>query len=381
MRNRSPRARGAFEMGKELQYRRLFALSVLLVTAFAGLGYRLVDLQVFRHEGLQAKALTNTVQEVLLEPRRGDILDARGNLLATSLFVKTVCADPALLGNRQLEVARALAPLLQENEARLAQKLMPRVRLNQKGETVTNRYVRLKQKVSLEAWQQIQTTMKNLAFGLEEKKLPPSERAFYRDLRQKAIFARDDQLRFYPNRALASHVLGYAASEETEANDTPVIQLVGKDGIELVFHSKLEGVRGWRATETDRQRREVVAWRDQEVQPRDGLNAVLTIDSVIQSTVEQVLAEAKEKHSPISISGIVVRPRTGEILAMATLPNYDPNNPGAVSADARRNRVIADTAEPGSTFKIVVVSGALNDQVVSLSDTFDCEHGQFKFAG
>ena len=81
MRNRSPRARGAIEMGKELQYRRLFVLAMLLAAAFAGLGYRLVDLQVFRHEELQAKAQRNTQQEMLLEPRRGDILDALGNML------------------------------------------------------------------------------------------------------------------------------------------------------------------------------------------------------------------------------------------------------------------------------------------------------------
>src|SRR5215471_6719291 len=157
MRNRSPRARGAFEMGKELQYRRLFVLALLLVAAFAGLGYRLLDLQVFRHEELQAKAQQNTQQELLLEPRRGDILDARGNLLATSIYVKTVCADPSLLGNRQAEVARVLSPLLQESEGKLLQKLLPRLRQNQKGETVTNQYVRLKQKVPLETWQQIQT--------------------------------------------------------------------------------------------------------------------------------------------------------------------------------------------------------------------------------
>jgi len=88
-----------------------------------------------------------------------------------------------------------------------------------------------------------------------------------------------------------------------------------------------------------------------------------------------------EQHIPISASGIVVRPDTGEILAMATLPNFDPNNPGSAQADARRNRVIADVMEPGSTFKVVVVSGALNDRAVTLSDTFYCEHGHFAFAG
>jgi cell division protein FtsI/penicillin-binding protein 2 len=121
--------------------------------------------------------------------------------------------------------------------------------------------------------------------------------------------------------------------------------------------------------------------REQDVEPRDGLNVVLTIDSVVENIVESALAEAKEKHSPLSISGIVVRPRTGEILAMATLPTFDPNHLDKGLADARRNRVIADVAEPGSTFKIVVVSGALNDGLVRLSDTFDCEHGRFHFAG
>src|SRR5262249_23325089 len=91
--------------------------------------------------------------------------------------------------------------------------------------------------------------------------------------------------------------------------------------------------------------------------------------------------DGMEKHTPISISGLVIRPRTGEILAMATLPTYDPNQPGASPTDARRNRVISDVMEPGSTFKIVVVSGALNDNTVTLNDQFDCEHGHFPFAG
>ena len=147
------------------------------------------------------------------------------------------------------------------------------------------------------------------------------------------------------------------------------------------MNEKLAGVRGWRLTETDRLRRELVPLREQDVEPRDGLNVVLTIDSVLQHIVESSLAEAMEKHSPISISGIVVRPRTGEILALATLPTYDPNNPGNARPEERRNRVISDIAEPGSTFKVIVVSGALNDGTVRPADTFDCEHGHFFFAG
>ena len=370
-------------MAKQLQYRRLMLLALLLGVAFAGLGYRLVDLQVLRYEELSAKARNNTRRELLLEPRRGDILDAKGNLLATSVFVKTVCADPALIGNRQAEVARAIAPLLQVGESELMQRLKPRLAQSPQGTIVTNRYVVLKRKVPVESWQKIQMVMTNVSFGLDEKKLSRSEQAFYRNLRRAAIYVEklDDQLREYPNTNLAAHVLGYVGMDEREVNGRPLLETSGKDGIERSCNAKLMGVRGWRVTETDRPGREVVPLREQDVEPHDGLNVVLTLDSVVQNVVESALAEAMDKHSPLSASGIVVRPRTGEILAMATLPTFDPNHPGAASEDARRNRVIADVAEPGSTFKIVVVSGALNEGVVGLSDVFDCEHGRFPFAG
>src|SRR3974390_1338224 len=99
-------------MGKQVPYRRLTLLATLLSLAFAGLGYRLVDLQLLRHGELSAKAQQNTQSEFFIEPRRGDILDAKGNLLATSVPVKTVCADPTLMADRQAEVARVMAPLL-----------------------------------------------------------------------------------------------------------------------------------------------------------------------------------------------------------------------------------------------------------------------------
>lgn len=359
-------------------------LLILLIAAFAGLGYRLVELQVFRHEELHAKAQQNTQREFLLEPRRGDIFDAKGNLLATSIFVKTVCADPVLIGNRQAEVARVVAPILELSEADLSRRLLPVTRLNEKGETITNRYVVLKRKVAVETWDKVQTAMRNLTFGIDESKLPKAERPFYRDLRLKGVFAApiDDQQRVYPNQSLAAHVLGFVGMNDAEVNGMRITETVGKDGLELTLDSKLKGVRGWRVTEADKRNREVVTFRDQDVEPRDGLNAVLTLDSVIQHLLESTLAEAAEKHSPLSISGMVIRPRTGEILAMATLPNFNPNDPGrGATADARRNRAITDVMEPGSTFKIVVVSGALNDQVVKLTDSFDCERGAFRYAG
>jgi len=352
----------------------------LLGFAFAGLGYRLVDLQVLRHDELAGKAQLNTQREFWQPPRRGNILDARGNLLATSIFVKTVCADPVLIGTRQAAVAHVLAPLLQLDETDLYQRLQPRLIKNQRGETVTNRYVVLQHKVPDETWQKIQTTMTNFAAGVDETSLSRAERASLRDLRQGAIFTDpvDDQLRVYPGGSLAAHVLGFTG---TDPGSNRVAQTSGRDGVELILNAALNGAAGWRVTRTDRQKRELVALRDEDVQARDGLNAVLTLDAAVQQIVETALAEALQKHTPLSITAIVTRPRTGEILALATLPNYDPNNPGAAPADARRDRVVADVMEPGSTFKIVVVSGALNEGAVRLTDTFDCEQGHFAFAG
>jgi cell division protein FtsI/penicillin-binding protein 2 len=359
-------------MAKQLQYRRLLLLGLLLLAAFAGLGYRLVDLQVLRHDELQKRAQDLTKHIYHLQPRRGDILDIRGNLLATSVFVKTVCADPTLITNRWAEVAHALAPLLQTNETELAQKLTPRTRKNNTGEILPVQYVVLKRKVSVETWEKIRATMEQLSFGVDEKHLPRKEQAVYDNLRTKAIFADpvDDQLRNYPNQSLAAHVLGYLRDD------------TGVDGVERELDDKLKGVAGWRVSERDRHQREIVSMREEDVEPHDGLNAVLTIDSGVQHIVEEALADGMEKCSPVSISGIVIRPRTGEILALATLPTFDPNNPGHVPAESvLHDRVITDCMDPGSTFKIVVVSGALNDHKVTLSDTFNCENGAFLFMG
>jgi cell division protein FtsI/penicillin-binding protein 2 len=111
------------------------------------------------------------------------------------------------------------------------------------------------------------------------------------------------------------------------------------------------------------------------------LNVVLTLDSVIQNMVEEELAEAMRKYTPHSASGMVVRPRTGEILALAVLPNFDPNQPGKAKLDALRNRVIADTYEPGSAFKIVAIGGGLNERCIRLTDTINCENGHWFYGG
>jgi cell division protein FtsI/penicillin-binding protein 2 len=369
-------------MTNKQQIRRALLLLAFLSLAFGGLGYRLVDLQVLRHDELSAKAEQNTQHEFWQAPRRGDILDANGNILATSVPVKTICADPSLMGNFQPLIAHAIAPILKLNEADLAQRLTPHLVRNANGEISTNglHYVRLAKNISDETWQQVAAAMTNLTFGVDEKNLPRSQREFVRNLRNCAVFSEPDQMRVYPNGSLASQVIGFPAAEEEKISGRLVTQISGRDGVELALQKQLSGVAGWKVTETDRAQHELVAMRDEDVHPRDGLNVVLTVDSVVQHIVETALADALQKHTPRSITGIVMRPKTGEILAMASLPDYDPNQPNTITPETR-NRVITDVVEPGSTFKIVVVSGALNNGIVNLNTPVFCENGHFAFAG
>ncbi len=367
-------------MIKEFQFGRLTLLACLLVTAFCALGFRLVDLQVRQHEILTSEADDNTKRSALREPRRGEIRDIQGNPLATSVFVKTVCADPTLIGDYHDDVARILAPLLRERVDTLAEKLKPRIlRYATNGEPVFNQYVVLKRKVRNETWAHIKSAMTNVAAHVPIKELPRKERRFYHNLRHAAVFAdrREDQLRVYPNGGLAAHVLGYVRTEEDKSS----LETRGQYGVESEFDRYLDGTKGFREYERDSRGRELVTYRRADYEPTPGMNVVLTIDSGLQYIVETELIEAWKKHTPLSVSAIAVRPRTGEILALATLPNFDPHHPGDFQLDTLRNRIVADSYEPGSTFKIVVVAGALNDGAVTLQDRFDCEQGVFYHKG
>lgn len=435
------------------QNRRLLLMAFLLFVAFCGLGYRLVDLQVMQHEALKAKVRAQFERTRFIEPRRGDIRDARGNLLATSRPVKTVFADPVLIGSRQSDIARALAPIFQVPEAELHKRLLPQitVRTNliasldgalltnrnivlvdgyvlapsgalhanrfialHKGVVttnynfvatnsplvlsnsyvvitnqlivVTNRHVVLAHKVPLEQWGQITAAMSKLTFaGVDEKKLPRKEKAFYRELRAKAINTDpvDDQIRIYPNQSLAAHVLGFIGpvTRTNAANGVIRTESAGLDGLERQLDAKLNGVRGWREMEVGGKGAELVMNRQQEVEAQDGLNAVLTIDAAMQHILETEIAEIMVKFNPVSASGIVLRPSTGEILAMGSRPTYDPNQPGKSPISALKNRMTVDSYEPGSTFKIVSIGAALNEGLTTLGERIDCERGTWFYKG
>jgi len=371
-------------MKNKLLIKRALLLLVFISLAFSGLGYRLVDLQVLRHDELSRLADQNTRRAYYEAPRRGNILDINNFPLATTVTVKTVCADPALIGDQAPAVAHFLAAWLPMGEAAILEKLTPHklVTKDEQGDLFTNdlHYVRLAHDIPEATWQSLQAALTNLDFGLDEKKLSRGDRAHYEMLRQSSVFAESEQKRNYPSGALAAQVIGFCGSEEQTVDGQDISQMVGRDGIEMTLNTNLTGTPGLLVTRIDRAQHELVPLRNEDLAAGNGADVVLTIDSAVQLIVEGALADAMKTHNPKSITGIVMRPSTGEILAMATLPNFDPNRPSTITPETR-NRVITDIMEPGSTFKIVVVSGALNSGAVTLSDQFNCENGHFAFAG
>lgn len=363
------------------QHRRLVFVCVALLTGFGALGARLVQLQVVQHEEMLALALDNTQRRFVREPRRGDIRDARGHMLATSKDVKTVCADPSLIGAHSAQVAQALAPLLKMPLPELAQKLTPRMFVDSTGKTNIDKYVVLERKVDEERWREIQRVMADLPTPIVDRKPTKKEAIEWARLRHKSLFTEPDQLRVYPNQSLAAHVIGFVAVNEVITNGSRVVMTRGVDGIEQMMNAALTGVAGWRQTLTDSKRRELVAYREQDVEARSGMHVALTLDAGLQHIIETEMIEALQKHTPDGATVLALRPKTGEILGLASYPNFDLNDPGKASVAARRNRVVSDVSEPGSTFKIVVVSGALNEKLVSLSDVFNTENGRWRYGG
>ena len=383
-----PRARASGELidsVRPVQRRRLLTFATGVGLALVALGAWLYGLQVLMHGTFKDVVEGNTHRVFLKQPRRGDILDINGHKLATSEPVRRVLADPSLIHPYQAEVARAISPLLAMSQEQIAYALRL-VRTNELGIAFTNKFVDFKRKVTTEQWAQITNAMGAVARELDLPGLKRSQRNALHTMARLGIYSEDDYRRVYPSADLAAHVLGYVQEvERVFTNSTTRVattEMLGIDGIEHWLNEKLKGSRGWRVTETDRRQRDVVIRRNQEVDSKPGLSAVLTIDSFIQNILEAQLVEAARKYAPKSACGIIVRPRTGEVLALASLPDFDPNQPGrVVDESARKNRVIADVHEPGSTFKIVVVSAALNEERTTLNDVFFCENGTWYFRG
>ena len=364
------------------QMRRLKLFSVFLLLGFAFLLGRLVYIQIVLHDELRDKASRYSERTYVKQTRRGDIFDRNGLLLAGSQRLKILCADPSRIGKYYRPLGKTLAKYLEEDEEALIERLRPKEHINSAGVKVIDPHVRLRVRVTGAEWEALSNLLANMKVEGEDS-LPEEERKFLKVMRRKAIFAEslESYRRSYLNGQLAAHVLGFVQTRERTVRGQPVFYAAGQMGVEKIFDKHLQGTLGWRTTETDSRRRELVAFRSMEVDARAGLDIHLTIDSGVQAIVEEELAKGVERSDPMTATVVVVQPRTGEILALANYPTFDPNRYGEFPVANRRNRAISDQFEPGSTFKTISVAAALDQGVTSIDTMYDCENGYIRFMG
>ncbi|MDX6558418.1 MAG: hypothetical protein QOF72_1467 [Blastocatellia bacterium] len=316
-------------------HRRALFVAIGLVGWMLLIGARLVQLQVSQHDELIARARNQQQSSIETSATRGPVLDRQGRELARSLETASFFADPREIVNSK-DTAKRIASITGQDRDELAQRLDAAI-------DARKQFIWIARRVDVE-----------LAKKVDAMEL-------------KGVYSRKEPKRFYPNDSLAAHVLGFVGMEEA-----------GLSGVEQFYNEKIRGEAGKVYLEMDRDRR---AFESYEVQPNPGQTVVLTIDQTIQYRTEQALGAAVERAHAKSGTAIVMDPRTGEILALANAPSFDPNQSQKYSAEARVNGALQNIYEPGSTFKIVAYSAAIEKGLVKPEDKIDCQMGQITVAG
>src|SRR5438309_11096113 len=304
-------------------------LTILWMTAvFGRLGY----LQLFRHSEYMARAQRQQRRVIEITPKRGAIYDRNMHPLAMSLQVDSTFAIPSELGDNKAQAAALLSGVLN----------IPRDLLEAKFES-------------------------GATFVWIARKLPPEKREAVEALNLKGIYFQKENQRFYPKRDLAAHVLGFVDLDEK-----------GLGGIEYALDGQIRGKSEKIIVMADARQR----WFDGgEAQRERGANVVLTLDEKVQYIAERELGAAIAKTRAIAGTVVVMNPNTGEILALANWPKFNPNAVKEVPAEARMNRAVTALYEPGSTFKLITLAAAFDQGITRPGEVFDCENGAVYVAG
>ena len=312
--------------------------SVLIVTVFIGLGIRLAFLHLRPSPVTMARIANARRLEQETRGPRGRIFDRNGKLLAGDIAAKHICVDPKFIKqNGDISaVYNALASQFPVDRANLWQALNDPER----------QYVRVQKFVREEA-------------------IGP-----LRAMNMKGVFFEDVPIRDYPKGVLGAHVIGYANYEG-----------VGSAGVEQRMNTLMQGVSGLRISQKDGRRREIYGRRTVDIEAQSGADVYLTIDQQIQYFAEKALDNLNTKYHPHAAWAVVQNVRTGEILAMASLPTFNLNRFSTAPAEWMRNRAINYTYEPGSTFKAMIIASALDCGAVRATDIFDCENGAWFYGG
>lgn len=298
------------------------------------LAYRLFAIQVIGFTQFDIKAQGQHQLTIKLEPTRGDIYDRNGAMLAASVPMPSLYADPKEISDPQ-EAARLISPIISINTKTLSEKFLE-----------DKRFVWIKRKMTLD----------------EKEKIVL--------LKIKGLYFQEEPTRFYPNNELAAHILGFVN-----------IDNLGLEGIELEYNDYLQGKPGLRVTEVDAKKQEVLSLRNKDVPPVNGYSLVLSIDEVIQFIVEKELDNAMDSYHPIAATALVMDCATGEVLALANRPAYNPNKFKLVEPSEKRNRAVTDCFEPGSVMKMLTAAGALQEGLFNLNSTIFCENGAYAVSG
>jgi len=315
------------------------ALVCLGFTAlFSLFSFRLVYLQMIKHDEYAGLAAEKHVIKQPIFAERGTILDANNEVLAHNVPVETVVADTS----RLTEVDATID--LVSNELQL-----PRGEVSEKLHT-DRRYIVVKREVA-------KVNADSLGQKLRAKNL-------------RGIYFEQDATRIYPNGVMLCHVIGFTDFDHK-----------GIQGVEGSLDEYLHGQDGYRYIEHNRTGQEIVQYRGQERAPRNGYQVHLTIDLNLQNIVENEIDAAMREYSPKKATIILIRPQTGEILAMANRPAFDLNKRSDAKPEQMKNRAICDMMEPGSTFKIVTAAAALNEHKFGLDSYIFCENGVWNYGG
>jgi cell division protein FtsI (penicillin-binding protein 3) len=300
----------------------------LLVCVFA----RATQLQVQETAKLKGLAEDQYVRAIEIPARRGDVVDRRGVPLAQSVEVDSIWVDPSLVPDPKA-ASKALGKALALDSRELFDRLIRAKRF---------------------AWVARQVTPQDV---LKVKALGLPGLGFTKEPR-----------RFYPQKELAGHVLGVVGTDSK-----------GLDGLELAFDDELSGGAVRRSAVRDAKGRKLFTSGVEADDERAGAAITLTLDRHLQYVTEKALQKAVEDAKAVAGIAVAMDPSTGEVLALANAPRFNPNAPQGASKDTLRNRAVTDSFEPGSTFKAFVVAGALDAKVVREDSTFDCENGTALF--
>jgi cell division protein FtsI/penicillin-binding protein 2 len=358
-------------MSKGFANNRLTLLALGVVACFMAVGVRLVYLHVIDRDELLRFVDKARRQIVIEHARRGAIVDARGNLLATSRSEMTVAVDAWSL-DEYLNIEKNPAKRARRAAEQQAKRVQLAALLGLSTDAVEKAFVPAMRPVKWELDKrdgqvdgQIKDRWVKLAEGVDEPTYNKIEALNIRGVTAERVYRR-----VYPGNELAAHVIGFVNKGGSAAA-----------GVESKFDLFLKGEDGWIESEKDGARREMAQFRSREVPVKDGNDVVLTIDSVVQQIIENELKTIGAKYQPKFASIIVSDPATGRILGMANYPTFNLNEFGKAPLDVQRNRAITDQVEPGSVFKIVAAGAALDLGLVTPLSGFDCGNPIINYKG